>query len=107
MTNKSNPNDPYAKAGVNIDDGNALIKLIKSSVNATHNKSVMGGIGGFAGLYELNHRLKKPTLVACTDGVGTKVTLSKNIILLEALGRTLWLCALTIWQLAEQHLYFF
>ena len=46
MTNKSNPNDPYAKAGVNIDDGNALIKLIKSSVNATHNKSVMGGIGG-------------------------------------------------------------
>ena len=40
MTNKSNPNDPYAKAGVNIDDGNALIKLIQSSVNATHNKSV-------------------------------------------------------------------
>ena len=32
MTNKSNSNDPYAKAGVNIDDGNALIKLIKSSV---------------------------------------------------------------------------
>ena len=93
MTNKSNPNDPYAKAGVNIDDGNALIKLIKSSVNATHNKSVMGGIGGFAGLYELNHQLKNPRLVACTDGVGTKVTLVKNIILLEALGRTLWLCA--------------
>ena len=76
MTNKSNPNDPYAKAGVNIDDGNALIKLIKSSVNATHNKSVMGGIGGFAGLYELNHQLKKPTLVACTDGVGTKLRLA-------------------------------
>jgi phosphoribosylformylglycinamidine cyclo-ligase len=89
MTNKSNPNDPYAKAGVNIDDGNALIKLIKSSVNATHNKSVMGGIGGFAGLYELNHRLKKPTLVACTDGVGTKVTLSKKYNTLGSVGQDL------------------
>ena len=89
MTNKSNPNDPYAKAGVNIDDGNALIKLIKSSVNATHNKSVMGGIGGFAGLYELNHRLKKPMLVACTDGVGTKVALSKKYNTLGSVGQDL------------------
>ena len=89
MTNKSNPNDPYAKAGVNIDDGNALVKLIKSSVNATHNKSVMGGIGGFAGLYELNHRLKKPTLVACTDGVGTKVALSKKYNTLASVGQDL------------------
>ncbi len=89
MTNKSNPNDPYAKAGVNIDDGNALIKLIKSSVNATHNKSVMGGIGGFAGLYELNHQLNKPTLVACTDGVGTKVTLSKKYNTLGSVGQDL------------------
>ena len=89
MTNKSNSNDPYAKAGVNIDDGNALIKLIKSSVNATHNKSVMGSIGGFAGLYELNHRLKKPTLVACTDGVGTKVTLSKKYNTLGSVGQDL------------------
>ena len=89
MTNKSNPNDPYAKAGVNIDDGNALVKLIKSSVNATHNKSVMGGIGGFAGLYELNHQLKKPTLVACTDGVGTKVALSKKYNTLGSVGQDL------------------
>jgi phosphoribosylformylglycinamidine cyclo-ligase len=89
MTNKSNPNDPYAKAGVNIDDGNALIKLIKSSVNATHNKSVMGGIGGFAGLYELSHQLKKPMLVACTDGVGTKVTLSKKYNTLGSVGQDL------------------
>ena len=89
MSNKTNPNDPYAKAGVNIDDGNALIKLIKSIVNATHNKSVMGGIGGFAGLYELNHQLKKPTLVACTDGVGTKVALSKKYNTLGSVGQDL------------------
>ena len=88
MTNKSNPNDPYAKAGVNIDDGNALIKLIKSSVNATHNKSVWVA-WRFAGLYELNHQLKKPTLVACTDGVGTKVTLSKKYNTLGSVGQDL------------------
>ena len=49
----------------------------------------MGGIGGFAGLYELDHQLKKPTLVACTDGVGTKVTLSKKYNTLGSVGQDL------------------
>ena len=89
MTNKSNPNDPYAKAGVNIDDGNTLIKLIKSSVNDTHNKSVMGGIGGFAGLYELIINLKNPCWLPALMVLAPKFRLVKNIILLEALGRTL------------------
>ena len=77
MTSKTKPIDPYAKAGVNIAKGNELVKSIKSSVNRTHDKRVLGGIGGFAGLFQLGTKYKNPVLVGCTDGVGTKVALSQ------------------------------
>ena len=77
MTSKTNPTDPYAKAGVNIEKGNELVDSIKLSVNATHDRRVLGGIGGFAGLFQLGSKYKNPVLVGCTDGVGTKVALSQ------------------------------
>ncbi|MDB3950502.1 phosphoribosylformylglycinamidine cyclo-ligase [Gammaproteobacteria bacterium] len=77
MTSKTNPTDPYAKAGVNIEKGNELVESIKASVNATHDRRVLGGIGGFAGLFQLGSKYKNPVLVGCTDGVGTKVALSQ------------------------------
>ena len=77
MTSKTKPTDPYAKAGVNIEKGNALVDSIKASVNATHDQRVLGGIGGFAGLFQLGSKYKNPVLVGCTDGVGTKVALSQ------------------------------
>ena len=51
MTSKTKPTDPYAKAGVNIKKGNELVESIKTSVNRTHDRRVLGGIGGFAGLF--------------------------------------------------------
>jgi phosphoribosylformylglycinamidine cyclo-ligase len=77
MTNKLKPIDPYAAAGVNIEAGNTFVDSIKKSVNATHDKRVLGGIGGFAGLFQLGSKYKNPVLVGCTDGVGTKVALSQ------------------------------
>ena len=77
MTSKTKPTDPYAKAGVNIETGNELVESIKASVNATHDRRVLGGIGGFAGLFQLGSKYKNPILVGCTDGVGTKVALSQ------------------------------
>ena len=77
MTSKTKPTDPYAKAGVNIETGNELVESIKGSVNATHDRRVLGGIGGFAGLFQLGSKYKNPILVGCTDGVGTKVALSQ------------------------------
>ena len=77
MTSKTKPTDPYAKAGVNIEKGNELVDSIKLSVNATHDRRVLGGIGGFAGLFQLGSKYKNPVLVGCTDGVGTKVALSQ------------------------------
>ena len=54
-----------------------LVDSIKTSVNATHDRRVLGGIGGFAGLFQLGSKYKNPVLVGCTDGVGTKVALSQ------------------------------
>ena len=51
MTSKTKPTDPYAKAGVNIEKGNELVESIKASVNATHDRRVLGGIGGFFGVF--------------------------------------------------------
>ena len=89
MTNKTKPTDPYAKAGVNIEKGNELVKSIKASVNATHDRRVLGGIGGFAGLFQLGSEYKNPILVGCTDGVGTKVALSQAHNKLHLTGQDL------------------
>jgi len=89
MTNKVKPKDPYAKSGVSIDAGNNLVESIKASVNATHDKRVLGGIGGFAGLFELGGSYKNPILVGCTDGVGTKVSLSQAHQTTNSIGQDL------------------
>ena len=89
MTSKTKPTDPYAKAGVNIAKGNELVKSIKASVNRTHDKRVLGGIGGFAGLFQLGTKYKNPILVGCTDGVGTKVALSQAYNKIHLTGQDL------------------
>ncbi|MBQ3034409.1 MAG: phosphoribosylformylglycinamidine cyclo-ligase [Deferribacterales bacterium] len=70
-----NSGTDYKKSGVNIDEGNRFVSLIKNSVKSTENAGVMGGIGGFAGFFDLSafSSLKEPVLVSGTDGVGTKL----------------------------------
>ena len=89
MTSKTKPTDPYAKAGVNIKKGNELVESIKVSVNRTHDRRVLGGIGGFAGLFQLGSKYKNPILVGCTDGVGTKVALSQAHNTIHLIGQDL------------------
>ena len=68
------PNSPslsYRDAGVDIDAGNALVERIKPAVRSTHTEAVIGGLGGFGGLYSLAaEEYREPVLVAGTDGVG-------------------------------------
>ena len=89
MTKEIIENDPYKLAGVDIDAGNSLIDKIKKSVAASHNKNVLDNIGGFAGMYELDKDIKNPVLVACTDGVGTKVSLAQQYNDLSGIGQDL------------------
>jgi phosphoribosylformylglycinamidine cyclo-ligase len=89
MTKENIDNDPYKSAGVDITAGNNLIELIKGDVALTQGKNVLGGIGGFAGMYRLNNDFQNPVLVACTDGVGTKVALAQQYNNLENIGQDL------------------
>lgn len=67
----------YAEAGVSIDRGNELIERIKGRVRGTDRPGVMGGIGGFGGLFDLTPLgYREPVLVSGTDGVGTKLKLA-------------------------------
>ena len=66
----------YRDAGVDIDAGNALVERIKGHVKRTMRPEVLTELGGFAGLCALPKGYKNPLLVACTDGVGTKLKLA-------------------------------
>lgn len=64
----------YKQAGVDIDTQNRFVDEIKPIIKSTFGPEVLGGIGGFAGLFRFDTRnLKEPILVSSTDGVGTKL----------------------------------
>ncbi len=67
----------YKAAGVDIDAGEALVERIRGAVARTQRPEVLGGLGGFGGLFALaGDRYTEPVLVAGTDGVGTKIKLA-------------------------------
>lgn len=68
--------ESYRRAGVDITAGYRAVELMKQYIARTMTENVLSGLGGFGGLFELPEGLKKPVLVAGTDGVGTKLKLS-------------------------------
>lgn len=69
--------ESYAAAGVDVTAGYESVELIKSHVKRTNIPGVIGGIGGFGGMFELSAKeYKNPVLVSGTDGVGTKLKLA-------------------------------
>src|SRR6267143_1746664 len=66
----------YRGAGVDIDEGDALVERIKPHARRTMRPEVLAGIGGFGGLFEIPKGYREPVLVAGTDGVGTKLKLA-------------------------------
>ncbi|TAM32934.1 MAG: phosphoribosylformylglycinamidine cyclo-ligase [Rhodanobacter sp.] len=76
----------YRAAGVDIDAGNALVERIKPLVKRTFRPEVMGGLGGFGGLFNLGGKYKEPVLVSGTDGVGTKLKLAQMLNRHDSIG---------------------
>lgn len=69
--------ESYAAAGVDVTAGYKSVEMIKDSVKRTNIAGVLGGIGGFGGMFELPvGEYKNPVLVSGTDGVGTKIKLA-------------------------------
>lgn len=69
--------ESYRQAGVDIDAGNQAVELIKPAVKRTLRPEVLGGLGGFGGLFALDlKKFSDPVLVSGTDGVGTKLRLA-------------------------------
>jgi phosphoribosylformylglycinamidine cyclo-ligase len=68
----------YKDAGVDIDKGNAFVETIKDLVASTHQRGVLGGIGGFSSHVAIDtNKYKKPVIVNSTDGVGTKLLVAQ------------------------------
>ena len=83
----------YAQSGVSIDANDEMIEQIYNSVASTFNPRVMENKNGFAGLFRLDYdeklfkrNYKNPVLVACTDGVGSKVQLAAMIKKYDTVG---------------------
>src|SRR5690606_41914055 len=79
----ADPSFTYKDAGVDIDAGEALVERIKAPVKRTLRPEVIGGLGGFGGLFRVPAGFNEPVLVAGTDGVGNKL---KHAIELYAPG---------------------
>ena len=77
--------DSYEAAGVSIERGERAVEMMRSAVEATHGPEVLGGAGGFAGLYALAG-YEEPVLASTIDGVGTKVLVAKEVGLYSPLG---------------------
>ena len=75
--NTNSYSEHYAAAGVDITAGYKAVELMKQHVARTVTAGVLGGVGGFGGLFELDLTgIQKPVLVSGTDGVGTKLKLA-------------------------------
>jgi phosphoribosylformylglycinamidine cyclo-ligase len=77
----------YKKAGVDIDKADLFISKIKSLAGKTARQEVLGGIGGFSGLFLPRlRRMKAPVLVSSTDGVGTKLLIAERMNKYDTVG---------------------
>ncbi len=77
----------YAGAGVSIKAGDEAIERIRSAVASTKRAEVLGGIGGFGGLFALDtSEYTSPVLVASADGVGTKLNVARQVGRYDTIG---------------------
>ncbi|HXW39058.1 MAG TPA: phosphoribosylformylglycinamidine cyclo-ligase, partial [Acidimicrobiales bacterium] len=77
----------YAAAGVDLHAADRAVDLIRAIASSTHRPEVVGGVGGFGGLFELaTGRFRHPVLVAATDGVGTKSLVARELGRYDTIG---------------------
>jgi phosphoribosylformylglycinamidine cyclo-ligase len=75
---KDSKSESYAAAGVDVTAGYESVELIKPMVKSTYRDGVIGGLGGFGGMFDMSayKNMKRPVTVSGTDGVGTKLKIA-------------------------------
>jgi phosphoribosylformylglycinamidine cyclo-ligase len=78
----------YAAAGVDIEAGDRAVELMEEWVAGTRRPEVLGGIGGFAGLFDASRiaAMRHPVLATSTDGIGTKVAVAQAMGVHDTIG---------------------
>ncbi|MBK7722233.1 MAG: phosphoribosylformylglycinamidine cyclo-ligase [Austwickia sp.] len=78
----------YAAAGVDVEAGDRAVELMKASVRSAQRPEVLGGLGGFAGLFDASALtgMRRPVLATSTDGVGTKVAIAAALDRHDTIG---------------------
>lgn len=78
----------YRASGVDIDEGNRAVNLIKDKIKGTYDKNVIGDLGNFSGVYSLKDfiNMDEPVLLSSTDGVGTKLKLAQMMDIHNTVG---------------------
>ncbi|MEA2760795.1 MAG: phosphoribosylformylglycinamidine cyclo-ligase [Gemmatimonadaceae bacterium] len=79
----------YGSAGVDLDASNAAKTRIRKLVESTFTPGVIGGFGGFGGMFRIPSGLEKPILVSSADGVGTKIKVAIEANRHDTIGRDL------------------
>ena len=76
----------YKKSGVDIDAADKFVKFISSISTKKRGKKKFSNIGGFGSISNIPKKIKKPKIVACTDGVGTKIEIANLIKKYDTIG---------------------
>ena len=76
----------YKKSGVDIDAADKFVKFISSISTKKRGKKKFSNIGGFGAISNIPNNIKKPKIVACTDGVGTKIEIANLIKKYDTIG---------------------
>ena len=81
----------YAEAGVDTQAGDRAVELMKAAVQRTQGPEVLGGVGGFAGLFDVSalRGFRRPLLATSTDGVGTKIAIAQAVDRHDTIGQDL------------------
>ena len=78
----------YADAGVDVEAGDLAVELMRASIQRAQRPEVLGGLGGFAGLFDASAlaQMTRPVLATSTDGVGTKVAIAQAMDKHDTIG---------------------
>ena len=76
----------YKKSGVNIDAADSFVNFISSVSSKKKGKKKFSNIGGFGSISDIPNHIKQPKIVACTDGVGTKIEIANTLNKFDTIG---------------------